>query len=97
MPVIQSPLGGRELSNTSYLGPFLSVSLFAEDDPKVIEKLLNFKSLSDKAGLIGTLRQEMLTTRVSNKYYKLLLNNFFFYFLYYLKCIIYYWYIDFKL
>jgi len=57
---------GRELSYTSYLGPFLSVSLFAEDDPKVIDKLLNFTSLSDKTGLIGTLRQEIQTTRVSN-------------------------------
>jgi len=57
---------GRELAYTSYLGPFLSVSLFAEDDPKVIDKLLNFTSLSDKTGLIGTLRQELQTTRVSN-------------------------------
>lgn len=57
--------GGRELCYTSYLGPFLSVSLFAEDDPKVIDKLLNFNTLSDKTGLIGTLRQEMQTTRVS--------------------------------
>lgn len=65
MPKRITPSGGRELSYTSYLGPFLSVSLFAEDDPKVIDKLLNFNTLSDKTGLIGTLRQEMQTTRVS--------------------------------
>lgn len=59
--------GGRELSYTSYLGPFLSVSLFAEDDPKVIDRLLNFTSLSDKTGLIRTLRQDLQTTRVSIK------------------------------
>lgn len=65
MPKRITQNGGRELSYTSYLGPFLSVSLFAEDDPKVIDKLLNFNTLSDKTGLIGTLRQEMQTTRVS--------------------------------
>lgn len=65
MPRRITPNGGRELSYTSYLGPFLSVSLFAEDDPKVIDKLLNFNTLSDKSGLISTLRQEMQTTRVS--------------------------------
>lgn len=73
MPNRVTHQGGRELSITSYLGPFLSVSLFAEDDPKVIEKLLNFNTLSDKTGLISTLRQEMQSTRVSilngyNKY-----------------------------
>jgi len=65
LPKCVTPNGGRELSYTSYLGPFLSVSLFAEDDPKVIDKLLNFNTLSDKTGLVGTLRQEMQTTRVS--------------------------------
>jgi ubiquitin conjugation factor E4 B len=67
LPKRVTPSGGRELAWTSYLGPFLSVSLFAEDDPKVIDKLLNFNTLSDKTGLIGTLRQEMQTTRVSYK------------------------------
>lgn len=65
MPKRITPCGGRELSFTSYLGPFLSVSLFAEDDPKIIDKLLNFNTLTDKTGLITTLRQEMQTTRVS--------------------------------
>jgi len=59
--------GGREVSYTSYLGPFLSVSLFAEDDPKVIDKVLNFTTISDKSGLITTLRQELQATRVSIK------------------------------
>ncbi|CAH1738574.1 unnamed protein product [Aphis gossypii] len=68
---------GRELSYTSYLGPFLSVSLFAEDDPKVIDKLLNFTSLSDKTGLIGTLRQELQTTRneLNKIIYNLVVNS----------------------
>lgn len=63
MPNYVTPSGGRELSHTSYLGPFLSVSLFAEDDPKVIDKLLNFTTISDKTGLITTLRQELQATR----------------------------------
>ncbi|XP_022173840.1 ubiquitin conjugation factor E4 B [Myzus persicae] len=63
MPKPETPSGGRELSYSSYLGPFFSVSLFAEDDAKVIDKLLNFTSLSDKTGLIGTLRQELQATR----------------------------------
>lgn len=68
--------GGRELAFTSYLGPFLSVSLFAEDDPKIIDKLLNFNTLTDKTGLITTLRQEMQTTRTElNKIiYNLIVN-----------------------
>lgn len=66
MPKRSTPSGGRELSNISYLGPFLSVSLFAEDDPKVIDKLLNLNTLSYRHGLTRTLQQEMQTTRVSN-------------------------------
>lgn len=65
MPKQLTQSGGRELCNISYLGPFLSVSLFAEDDPRVIDKLLNFNTLSDRHGLTGTLRQEMQSTRVS--------------------------------
>lgn len=65
MPKRLTQCGGRELAFTSYLGPFLSVSLFAEDDPKIIDKLLNFNTITDKTGLITTLRQEMQTTRVS--------------------------------
>lgn len=65
MPKRLTPNVGRELSNISYLGPFLSISLFAEDDPKVIDKLLNFNTLSYRNGLIKTLQQEIQTTRVS--------------------------------
>ncbi|XP_050424962.1 ubiquitin conjugation factor E4 B [Adelges cooleyi] len=76
LPIQITKNGGRELTFTSYLGPFLSVSLFAEDDPKVIDKLLNFTTLSDKSGLILTLRQEMQTTRAElNKImYNLMVN-----------------------
>lgn len=65
MPEISTESGGRELAYTSFLGPFLSISLFAEDDSKVIDRLMIFNTLADKTGLIGSLRQEMQTTRVS--------------------------------
>ncbi|XP_015363306.1 PREDICTED: ubiquitin conjugation factor E4 B [Diuraphis noxia] len=77
MPQPVTPSSGRELSYTSYLGPFLSVSLFAEDDPKVIEKLLNFSSISEKTVLTGTLRQELQTTRneLNKIVYSLVVNS----------------------
>lgn len=74
MPEIATESGGRELSYTSFLGPFFSISLFAEDDPKVIDRLMVFNTLADKTGLIGTLRQEMQTTRVSIYNSKMLLS-----------------------
>ncbi|KAI1301826.1 Ubiquitin conjugation factor E4 B [Halotydeus destructor] len=38
---------GKELSKSAYLGPFLSLSGFAEDDPQVVDKF--FKSLTTAA------------------------------------------------
>ena len=35
MPELVTPVKGRELTRTSFFGPFLSVSTFAEDQPKV--------------------------------------------------------------
>ncbi|XP_038602277.1 ubiquitin conjugation factor E4 B isoform X2 [Tachyglossus aculeatus] len=38
LPKSLSPGSGRELQKLSYLGPFFSLSVFAEDDTKVVEK-----------------------------------------------------------
>lgn len=35
LPEVVTPAVGRELAKTSFLGPFLSVSIFAEEQPKV--------------------------------------------------------------
>lgn len=35
-PEVCTPAQGREIMRTSYMGPFLCVSVFAEDEPKVI-------------------------------------------------------------
>jgi ubiquitin conjugation factor E4 B len=39
-PELVTPAVGRELARTSFLGPFLSVSIFAEEQPKVSRILL---------------------------------------------------------
>lgn len=41
LPDVCTQAVGRELARTSYLGPFLSVSVFAEDEPKVAEKFFS--------------------------------------------------------
>lgn len=41
LPEVCTQAVGRELARTSYLGPFLSVSVFAEDEPKVAEKFFS--------------------------------------------------------
>lgn len=43
LPDVCTQAVGRELARTSYLGPFLSVSVFAEDEPKVAEKFFSGK------------------------------------------------------
>lgn len=53
---------GREITRTSYLGPFLSISVFAEDEPKVAEKFFSGNSTSDKS-LNHTLQQELENSR----------------------------------
>ncbi|XP_026280818.1 ubiquitin conjugation factor E4 B isoform X1 [Frankliniella occidentalis] len=54
---------GRELARTSFLGAFMQVSVFAEDDPKVAEKFFSGNTSSDKT-LNQTLQLELDTTRV---------------------------------
>lgn len=57
-----TPAQGREIVRTSFLGPFLSVSVFAEDEPKVAEKFFSGNSSSDKS-LNHTLQLELENTR----------------------------------
>ncbi|KAJ1522043.1 hypothetical protein ONE63_002360 [Megalurothrips usitatus] len=60
-PVTQSV--GRELARTSFLGAFMQVSVFAEDDPKVAEKFFSGNTSSDKT-MNHTLQLELDNTRV---------------------------------
>lgn len=46
LPDVCTQAVGRELARTSYLGPFLSVSVFAEDEPKVAEKFFSGKFIT---------------------------------------------------
>jgi len=55
---------GREISRTSFLGPFLSISVFEEDDPKAAEKYFSGSRSAD-ASLIKSLQQEVEQHRVS--------------------------------
>ncbi|CAH0564355.1 unnamed protein product [Brassicogethes aeneus] len=53
---------GREVMRSSFLGPFLSISVFAEDEPKVAEKFFSGNSTSDKS-INQTLQCELENTR----------------------------------
>ncbi|KAL3273001.1 hypothetical protein HHI36_014457 [Cryptolaemus montrouzieri] len=61
---ICTPAPGREVTRTTFLAPFLSVSVFAEDEPKVAEKFFSGNSQSDKT-LNQTLQLELENTRNS--------------------------------
>lgn len=63
LPETCTQAAGRELTRTSFLGPFLSVSVFAEDEPKVAEKFFSGNTSSDKS-LNQTLQQELENTRL---------------------------------
>ncbi|CAG9813429.1 unnamed protein product [Phaedon cochleariae] len=62
MPTPCTPAQGREITRTSYLGPFLCVSVFAEDEPKVAEKFFSGSSTGDKS-LIQVLQAELENAR----------------------------------
>lgn len=62
LPSTCTQASGREITRTSFLGPFLSISVFAEDEPKVAEKFFSGNLLSDKS-LNHTLQQELENTR----------------------------------
>lgn len=62
LPDIMTSAPGRELMRTSFLGPFLSISVFAEDQPKVAEKFFSGNPFTDKSMNV-TLQQELESTR----------------------------------
>ncbi|XP_034945689.1 ubiquitin conjugation factor E4 B [Chelonus insularis] len=64
LPDVMTTAVGRELTRTSFLGPFLSVSVFAEDQPKVAEKFFSGIPSNDKS-INLTLQQELETARAS--------------------------------
>ncbi|XP_057335851.1 ubiquitin conjugation factor E4 B [Microplitis mediator] len=64
LPDFMTTAVGRELTRTSFLGPFLSVSVFAEDQPKVAEKFFSGNPTNDKS-INSTLQQELENTRSS--------------------------------
>lgn len=64
IPVLMTTASGREIAKTSYLGPFLSVSVFAEDSPKVADKFFSGIPSEDKS-LNLTIQQELDNTRTS--------------------------------
>ncbi|KAK9507640.1 hypothetical protein O3M35_007452 [Rhynocoris fuscipes] len=63
LPDIVTNAGGREITRTSFLGPFLSVSVFTEEDPKVGDRFFSGNSASDKT-LYSTLQAELENSRV---------------------------------
>uniref|UniRef100_A0A023F2Z1 Ubiquitin conjugation factor E4 B n=2 Tax=Triatoma infestans TaxID=30076 RepID=A0A023F2Z1_TRIIF len=63
LPDIVTNAGGREITKTSFLGPFLSVSVFTEEDPKVGDRFFSGNSSSDKT-LYATLQVELENSRV---------------------------------
>ncbi|XP_029674814.1 ubiquitin conjugation factor E4 B-like isoform X2 [Formica exsecta] len=64
LPDVMTSAAGRELTRTSFLGPFLSVSVFAEEQPKVAEKFFSGNPVTDKSVNL-TLQQELESTRTS--------------------------------
>ncbi|XP_074108795.1 ubiquitination factor E4B [Cotesia typhae] len=64
LPDFMTTAVGRELTRTSFLGPFLSVSVFAEDQPKVADKFFSGNAINDKT-INLTLQQELESTRSS--------------------------------
>lgn len=53
---------GRELVKTSFLGPFLSISVFDEDSSKVADKLFTGNPTTDK-NINATIQQELESVR----------------------------------
>ncbi|CAK9828567.1 Ubiquitin conjugation factor E4 B [Anthophora retusa] len=74
-PGIYTDAIGREVITTSLLGPFLSISVFAEDQPNVAEKFFSGNPFYDK-WMNLTLQQELESTRTSlHKIFHALLAN----------------------
>lgn len=66
LPDTVTGAAGREITRTSFLGPFLGISVFAEDEPKVADKFFSGNASNDKP-IQSTLQQELENCRVSNK------------------------------
>lgn len=62
LPDIVTTAAGHEIAHTSFLGPFLSISVFAEDEPKVAERFFSGNTIADKS-LHTTLQQELDNSR----------------------------------
>ncbi|CAH1405610.1 unnamed protein product [Nezara viridula] len=62
LPETVTNAAGKEITRTSFLGPFLRVSVFPEEDPKVAEKLFSGNSSTDKT-LYSSLQQELENSR----------------------------------
>nr|CAH7740032.1 unnamed protein product [Callosobruchus chinensis] len=74
MPKLVLPAPGREIARVSFLGPFLSVSVFAEDEPKMAEKFFSGSS-NDKA-LVKMLHPELENVRsLQHKIFHLMIAN----------------------
>ena len=65
LPDVMTTAVGRELARTSFLGPFLSVSVFADEQPCIAEKLFTGNPTSDKWINLQPLQQELESTRTS--------------------------------
>ncbi|XP_046673336.1 ubiquitin conjugation factor E4 B isoform X1 [Homalodisca vitripennis] len=63
LPDIVTGAAGREIARTSFLGPFLSISVFAEDEPKVADRFFSGNASNDKP-LQSTLQQELENSRI---------------------------------
>lgn len=58
LPALSTDSAGREISKISFLAPFLSVSVFAEDNPKLAENYLQSSNIFDRL-MISTLQLEL--------------------------------------
>lgn len=64
LPDIMTSAAGKEITTTSLLGPFLSVSVFAEDQLDVAERFFSGNLFVDKS-ISLTLQQELESIRTS--------------------------------
>ena len=63
---ISNGCGGRELPAVSLLGPYLAITVFAEEDPAVAEKFsFEKQSPATVRGLTSQLQKELELLRVS--------------------------------
>lgn len=71
---ISNGCGGRELPATSLLGPFLAITVFAEEDPSVAEKfLLEKQTHATVRSLTNQLQKELELLRVRENFLENLL------------------------